>query len=143
MTLISAQLRDEVVQRAKNRFEYCHLVADSQVATFPIDHIRPLFMAGLTESENLALACPRCNAKKWTHTEASDPQTGVTTLLFNPRTHDWREHFRWSDHNRCLLEAITAIGRTTLDFLDMNSPKHLVIRSLLEQLELHPPQDDR
>jgi hypothetical protein len=60
MSLISAQLREAVVERAGNRCEYCHLSQDFQVATFPVDHVTPVFLAGLTELANLALACPRC-----------------------------------------------------------------------------------
>jgi hypothetical protein len=32
---------------------------ESQVATFPVDHIIPVASNGKTELENLALACPR------------------------------------------------------------------------------------
>ena len=139
MTPISVQLREAVVRRAENRCEYCHLSADSQDATFPVDHIQSISLSGLTEFDNLALACPRCNAKKWKHVEAKDPMTGRLTLLFNPRIHVWSEHFCWSEADQTLIEPISAIGRTTLDFLDLNSAKHLTIRSLLKLLDLHPP----
>lgn len=60
MTLISAVLREAVVQRAANRCEYCRLSQESQVATFPVDHIVPVSLDGPTEIENLALTCTRC-----------------------------------------------------------------------------------
>jgi hypothetical protein len=94
----------------------------------------------LTDLENLAMACPRCNARKWIHVEALD-DTGQLTPLFNPRTQDWTAHFRWSDADPTVIEPLTSIGRATVTFLDLNSSRHLTIRSLLKSLDLHPPRD--
>src|ERR1022692_3663204 len=94
MSHISAQLREAVVERAGNRCEYCHLSQDSQVVTFPVDHVTPVFLTGLTELANLALACPRCNARKWKHVKAPDADTGQMVVLYNPRGDRWSDHFR-------------------------------------------------
>lgn len=142
MSLISASQRDAVVRRARSRCEYCHLAQDSQVATFPIDHVLPLVLGGLTELSNLALACPRCNAAKWKHAEALDPESGELLPLYNPRTQQWNDHFRWSDADSTIIEALSAVGRTTLALLDLNSTQHRTIRALLRALELHPPAHD-
>ena len=142
MSLISAQLRQAVVERAGNRCEYCHLAQDSQVATFPADHITPVFLSGLTELANLALACPRCNARKWKDVEAPDADTGQMVALYNPRFDRWADHFRWSLTEPSMIEPVSATGRATVAFLDMNSEQHLRIRALLRTLGLHPPSDD-
>jgi hypothetical protein len=42
------------------------------------------------------------------------------TPLFNPRTHLWEEHFRWS-HDWKKLIGRTSIGRATVAALDMNA----------------------
>jgi hypothetical protein len=139
VTAISADLREAVNQRAGNRCEYCRLAQDSQVATFPVDHIIPVSLSGPTELENLALACPRCNAGKWKHVEARDAQTAQTVQLFHPRTQKWTDHFRWSAGDPTLIEPITAVGRATLGLLDLNSSQHVAVRSLLRILGLHPP----
>jgi hypothetical protein len=141
MTLISAQFREAVVERAGNRCEYCQLSQDSQVATFPVDHVTPVFLAGLTELANLALACPRCNARKWKHVEVADADTGQTVDLFNPRVERWTDHFRWSPTDSALIEPLSAVGRATVAFLDLNSEQHLRIRALLGTLGLHPPNE--
>jgi hypothetical protein len=96
----------------------------------------------MTEAENLALACPRCNARKWKHVEAVDFQTGELAPLFNPRIHQWTEHFCWSSTDSVLIEPLTGLGRATVVLLDLNSTQHLAIRTLLRALSLHPPVGD-
>lgn len=138
MTLIPADLREAVVQRAGNRCEYCHLSQELQVATFPVDHIVPVVAGGKTELENLALACPRCNALEWTHTESEDPDSGQPIPLFDPRRQHWADHFRWSETDAVTLEALTPTGRATLAPLDLNSEQHLRIRRWLVALGSPP-----
>jgi 5-methylcytosine-specific restriction endonuclease McrA len=75
MTVFSDEVRDAVVARAGERCEYCHLSTRGQVATFPIDHIVPRSGGGETILENLALACPHCNAHKWAHATATENST--------------------------------------------------------------------
>jgi hypothetical protein len=142
VSLIPANLREAVVRRAGNRCEYCHLAQDSQVATFPVDHVMPVSLDGPTNLENTALACPRCNAGKWKNVEALDPETGQTAPLFNPRLQEWRDHFRWSHDDSTVIEPITPTGRATVALLGLNSAQHLAIRSLLRILGLHPPVED-
>ena len=141
MSLISASLRETVVRRAGNRCEYCRLSQEGQVATFPVDHIKPTSGGGLTVFDNLALACPRCNALKWKHVDAPDPETGENVTLFNPRVHRWSDHFRWSATNPTLVEPLSEIGRATLLLLEMNAAPHQTIRGLLGVLGLHPPPE--
>jgi len=64
MTMLTEQFREIVSTRAANRCEYCQLPSYLQVGGFEIDHILPRSRGGLTEIDNLALACPHCNAHK-------------------------------------------------------------------------------
>jgi hypothetical protein len=139
MTLIPAALREAVVQRAGNRCEYCCLSQVTQVATFPVDHILPVTLEGETTLANLALACPRCNAGKWTRVNSPDPVSGETLSLFNPRTQAWADHFRWSESDLAVLEPLTPTGRATLALLDLHGARHIEVRRLLIVLRLHPP----
>lgn len=141
MTLISAANREAVVARGGGRCEYCRLGQDTQVATFPVDHIIPVSEGGETALHNLCLTCPRCNASKWTHVAGIDPTTGETVSLYNPRTQRWAEHFRWSDTDPAVLESATAIGRATIAVLDLNHSRHLEVRRWLMTLDLHPPAE--
>ena len=85
-TRISAALRREVRERARERCEYC-LLAESQ-AFFPPepDHLIALKHGGKTVSANLALACFDCNRFKGSDIASLDPITGELVGLFNPRT---------------------------------------------------------
>ncbi|MCI0457958.1 MAG: HNH endonuclease [Gemmataceae bacterium] len=136
MSVVSESLRAAVEERAGHRCEYCHLPTRGQVATFPVDHTIPQSSGGPTELDNLALACPHCNAHKWAHTDAPDPATGRTVPLFNPRHDRWEEHFGWLESDPAILEGKTRRGRATIERLQMNHPNMVDIRRLLLTLGL-------
>jgi hypothetical protein len=56
-TLVSARLREFIIERAAGRCEYCLLHQDDTPLTHQADHIIPLKHGGQTTAENLALAC--------------------------------------------------------------------------------------
>jgi HNH endonuclease len=134
VSAIPEKLRAEVVARAGNRCEYCHLARRGQVGTFPIDHVVPRSNAGLTQSENLALACPHCNGHKWAGMTGIDPTTGREESLFNPRTQVWSDHFEWSTADTDELRGKTPCGHATIARLQMNHPDLVLVRGLLRQL---------
>jgi hypothetical protein len=140
MTLISDEVRQAVLQRAGGLCEYCHLPQATQVATFPVDHVIPLFAGGQTVLVNLALACARCNVAKWTHTVAPDPDSGELIRLFHPRRDRWFEHFQWSDADPTWLEARSPEARATIQLLDLNSQHRRQVRRWLIVLGIHPPE---
>jgi hypothetical protein len=52
-------------------------------------------------------------------------KTKQLTELFNPRHHNWAEHFRWEG---VLILGNTAIGRTTIEVLKLNAEERLQLR---------------
>ena len=80
MTKIPVALRKEVIDRAKNRCEYCQISQVGQVATFHIDHVIPVVAGGETTSDNLALACVSCSLRKGARQKLQDSVTGKTVL---------------------------------------------------------------
>lgn len=116
-----------VRERADNRCEYCQLhQADSPLATLHIEHIIPKKHSGSDDIDNLALACIDCNLKKGPNLAGLDSETNEITVLFHPRRHRWGEHFAWDG---VYIVGKTAIGRTTVRVLDMNSDDQLNLRS--------------
>lgn len=136
MTVFSDEVRDAVSARASDRCEYCHLPTRGQVATFPIDHVLPRSSGGETVLDNLALACPHCNAHKWAHTTGTDPLSGATVPLFHPRRQLWTDHFQWSIQELGILEGKTPCGRATIAQLHINDADMVAIRQLLATLGL-------
>ena len=96
------------------------------MAVLHIEHILPTIHGGTDELDNLALACIDCNLHKGTNLTGIDPQTKQITNLFDPRRHHWADHFEW---NGIYLVGKTAIGRTTVRVLNMNSEDQLALRS--------------
>jgi 5-methylcytosine-specific restriction endonuclease McrA len=119
-------MRQFVRSRAGHCCEYCQLrQEDSPLAALHIEHIRPRKHGGTDDEGNLALACIDCNLHKGPNLTGIDPQTGAITVLFHPRQDPWESHFEW--HGRYLLGR-TAMGRTTVQVLELNSDDRLDLR---------------
>ncbi len=139
MTTIPATLRRWVIQRANNRCEYCGISQIGQVATFHIDHVIPVVAGGETTAENLALACVSCSLRKGARQKIEDAETGEVVYIFNPRQQRWNAHFAW---NGVEMIGLTAIGRATVQALDLNRSTMLAIRAEEELRGRHPPPED-
>jgi HNH endonuclease len=119
-----------VAVRAHHTCEYCCAPEILSNMAFEVDHIIPISRNGADELDNLALSCRICNLRKSDHIEGIDPVTGQTVRLFNPRENDWSEHFEKQSQLPYQILGKTAIGRTTITRLDMNSSLQLRARSL-------------
>jgi hypothetical protein len=69
-----------------------------------------------------------------------DPETRREVELFNPRKHQWADHFAWSLKEPALIEPKTAMGRATVATLDLNARRQVEIRRWLYEIGKHPPQ---
>jgi 5-methylcytosine-specific restriction endonuclease McrA len=99
---------------------------DSPLAALHVEHIVPKIHGGTDDLENLALACIDCNLHKGPNLTGIDPQTQRVTELFHPRRHRWEDHFQ---RDGLCLVGKTAVGRTTIRVLNMNSEDQLTLRS--------------
>jgi hypothetical protein len=127
-----------VHDRARNCCEYCQTRQATIGQALHVEHIDP---RGGNDLENLCLACPTCNLSKATATAGLDPETKETVTLFNPRTQNWREHFRWIDGGR-RVQGLTPTGRATVERLRMNQDRVIVARALWVKANWHPPTLD-
>lgn len=125
MSEISASLRASVILRADNRCEYCGLSQAGQEAAFHIDHIHLRAAGGVTQENNLALACVSCSLHKAARQTAIDLETGKETNLYNPRTQKWADNFCW---NGSTAIGLTPAGRATIVALKMNRQLIIAIR---------------
>ncbi len=143
---IPKSLYAQVRQRAQFRCEYCHYTELLSSAPLSIDHLQPQSLGGTDRLENLALACRRCNERRYNFTTGVDPETGTETSLFNPRQQRWSDHFIWSANGTRIL-GTTPTGRATCNRLDLNDERRtdqFILKSRQQWVKsgLHPPDDD-
>jgi hypothetical protein len=136
----SAELRRQVVSRAANCCEYCLIPQELAGSRHQVDHVIAEKHQGETSLENLALSCTLCNRRKGSDIGSIDPLTGNLTALFNPRTQRWSEHFQLDGVS---IIGLTAEGRTTVVFLQLNAIERLIERNAFIQAGLYPPSELR
>lgn len=137
---ITAAEKQQVIERAKRRCEYCKSLMDFSSQAFEIEHIIPIAEEGETELENLALACGGCNGHKYTKVEVLDPISQTQVSLYHPRQQVWQDHFCWgADYLE--IVGLTAIGKATVEIIKLNRPGVINLRKLLLIVGLHPPND--
>ncbi len=136
-----------VRRRAQDRCEYCHSPERISTSRFTIDHIQPRSLGGSDDPENLALACSRCNQRRYNFMVGRDLASAAIVALFNPRQQLWADHFIWTADGIRIV-GITPIGRATCDRLDINDDRYQGERAIGEARSLwvavgwHPPDDD-
>ena len=131
-----AQIVRDVQARAQGRCEYCQMHESLQGATFHAEHIQPKVQGGRSEPDNLAWACPSCNLHKGDRTTLTDPSSGESVELFDPRRSKWLDHFRFVGYE---IVGTTAVGRAIVDAFRFNVEKRIRIRKAEELFGLFPP----
>jgi HNH endonuclease len=144
---INEVTRQFVRRRSQFKCEYCHSPEKISTSRFTIDHLQPRSLGGSDDVENLALACSRCNQRRYNFIVGCDRETASITPLFNPRQQAWGENFAWSvDGTR--IVGTTPVGRATCDRLDLNDDRYKGERPIQEarlywvQAGWHPPTED-
>ena len=143
---IPKSLYQQIRQRAQYRCEYCHYPEDLSTAPLSIDHLHPKSLGGNDHLDNLALACRRCNERRYNFTTGADLETGTEVPLFNPRLQVWADHFTWSADALRII-GTTQTGRATCHRLDLNDDRRteqfiVKARLLWTKAGFHPPSDD-
>jgi hypothetical protein len=140
---VPSTVQHAVRERAGGQCEYCHSPEWVCAARFTLDHLLPRSRGGTDDTHNLALACRRCNERRYTFTTGRDPATDLETPLFHPVQNVWAEHFAWTSDGQWIV-GTTPIGRATVERLDLNDAYHdngfiRVSRALWVQGGWHPP----
>jgi len=144
--VIPKPLYEAVRQRAQYQCEYCHYPELLSSAPLSIDHIQPQSLGGSDDFNNLALACRRCNERRYNFITGIDPKTQIEVALFNPHQQQWSDHFIWSEDALKII-GTTATGRATCTRLDLNDERREepFIQNARWQwvaAGLHPPVQD-
>jgi hypothetical protein len=123
--MIDAATRRFVRERAGQRCEYCRLHQNQSELLHHIEHVVARQHGGTDHSDNLALACHRCNLHKGPNLSGVDPLTGLVVSLFHPRQERWHEHFAFREE---YIEGLTPAGRATVEVLALNDARRLELR---------------
>jgi HNH endonuclease len=138
---VPAEIAKRVCETAGNRCGYCLSPQHLVMARLEIEHIVPLAKGGNDDESNLWLACPICNRHKSDKTVAIDPESDESVTLFNPRTQNWFEHFRWSEDGIHII-GLTPTGRASVIALRLSDdPDALLVRSFWVVAGWHPPEE--
>lgn len=135
---IPVDLRRRVLAESQGMCAYCCSQATLMGVTFEVDHIIPESLGGETNFGNLCLTCPPCNRHKSQRLTVQDLTSGERVRLFHPHKQLWHDHFIWQESGTVLM-GLTAIGRATVDALQINRPVIVHLRGYWVQLGLHPP----
>ncbi|MEM7715637.1 MAG: HNH endonuclease signature motif containing protein [Cyanobacteria bacterium P01_A01_bin.68] len=139
--------RELVRTRADYLCEYCHSPERISATRFTVDHLLPKSIGGSDDINNLALACRRCNERRYNFIAGFDSETQEIVALFNPRQQMWSEHFIWSANGKRII-GVTSTGRATCKRLDLNDERYpeddsiQSARGFWVQAGLHPPEQD-
>ncbi len=120
-------LEQQVRERARGRCEYCHIPTSLYDQPFHLDHIIARKHGGQSVLENLAFCCIDCNLHKGTNIAGIDRGTGALTRLLNPRMDQWAMHLAWRGAE---LIGLSAIGRTTIEVLQINQAIRVTARAI-------------
>jgi HNH endonuclease len=144
---ISDESKQLIRERGKYLGEYCHSSELLSANRFTIEHLVPRSLGGSDDIDNLALACRRCNERRYNFVTGVDPETQEIVPIFNPCSQKWQEHFVWTDRG-IVIRGISSVGRATcirLDLNDLRYPENDSIRETRKfwlKTGLHPPTED-
>lgn len=138
MSRVSAATKRRVRRRARGLCEYRRSSPELTGHEFTVDHAIPEARGGKGLFGNLCWCCFWCNSYKQARIQAVDPRTARNVSLFNPRTDEWEEHFRWSRDGTRILGR-SAQGRATIEAIRLNRPLLVRARRIWVRHELHPP----
>jgi hypothetical protein len=141
MPYIPVDVENRVRGVARHRCGYCLSQQRFVMGKLEIEHIIPTSRGGTDDEINLWLACSVCNGHKSNKIEVTDPDTGESVRLFNPRIQNWFEHFRWSEDGIYVI-GLTPVERATVDALHLNTdPDAITVRRAWVEVGWHPPLD--
>lgn len=135
MRYLKAEIRQQVIERARGCCEYCRVGSTDRLLPFAVDHIIAIKHGGTDDLNNLCFACFKCNGFKGTDLASIDPFTQTPSFLFNPRLQEWDDHFQLDN---AYILGLTPIGRATAFLLRLNDSARLVQRELLLKVQRYP-----
>ncbi|WP_221394428.1 HNH endonuclease [Dyadobacter sp. NIV53] len=133
---IPEAMRREVSGIADHKCEYCLIRESDTYFGCEIDHIISVKHGGKSQVGNLAFACMICNRFKGSDL-GSLTDEGILVRFYNPRTDDWKEHFKIQSNE---IIPLTNIGMVTVRIFKFNEIARKVEREALQLIGHYPVQ---
>lgn len=140
MSKIKRELDRQIRETSKNRCGYCLTPQILTSHKLEIEHIFPISKGGISEKENLCLACRHCNLHKSSRIYGFDAISAKRVRLFNPNSQNWSEHFIW-DKEKTSIIGKTPCGRATVYALKLNDDLQKNARRVWKLTNLFPPKE--
>ena len=140
-TSIGAALRRQVIARAESVCEYGLIHEDNTFFGCHVDHVLREKHGGLTQADNLTLACTFCNLHKGSDI-GSLSSAEILTRFFNPRTDEWAQHFALNEAD-FVIEPLTTVGEVTARIFQFNIGDRIVEREALSLAKWYPTEAAR
>ena len=137
MSYLSGEIRQRVIERARNRCEYCLIHADFMIYPAEIDHIHARKHGGTDSEDNLCLCCFSCNRHKGSDIASLHPETNAIIRLFHPRRDDWFQHFS-VNRQTAIIETKSDTGLVTARLLRFNVDTRIQERAPLIVTNQYP-----
>lgn len=137
---IPEAVKQRVRETAGDVCGYCRSPQRLVMGKLELEHLIPRARGGSDDEANLWLSCGLCNRYKGAQVEAADPLTGVVVSLYNPRTNNWYEHFRWSADGAKII-GLTPLGRATGVALNLNNEVAVEVRRNWVLAGWYPPKN--
>ena len=131
---VPIELRRQTATRAEGLCEYCLIHEDDTFMGCQVDHIVSEKHGGLTDLNNLSIACTCCNRAKGSDI-GSVTIAGLFCRFFNPRIDNWSDHFVL---NGFRIVSRTDIGEVTARILEFNAIDRLLEREELARQGRYP-----
>ena len=135
---LSGELRRHLEEADDHCCAYCQTLQANSGQRMVPDHIFPESKGGKRTFENLCFYCRLCNEYKGSQTTGIDPLTNNNISLFHPRQQLWSEHFVWEEDGTHIV-GLTAVGRATIQTLQMNNAVIVPARQRWVSAGWHPP----
>lgn len=119
---ITADVRQQVRERANFACEFCGVTETDTGDQLTIDHFQPQAKDGDDSLENLIYCCVRCNQYKLDYW----PAQPNAPSLWNPRIEPFSKHFFGLDDGT--LHPLSSVGAFTLKRLRLNRPPLVAYR---------------
>jgi hypothetical protein len=137
MSYLPGEIRQRVMERAKNRCEYCLIHTDFMIYPAEIDHIYARKHGGTDAEDNLCLSCFSCNRYKGSDIATLHPDTDEIIRLFHPRRDDWLQHFS-VNRETAIIETKSDTGLVTARLLRFNAATRIKERKPLIAANQYP-----